>query len=147
MILASPMAVCDDTLGRLPSFLPGLSREPVHARRGVVDHGGERLVDFMGDRRPSALQRGHSRDMGQLCLGTAQRIFGLLALDELPDLAAMTAIISSSSRSGCRIFMAENSMTPRTSPPSRMGTPKAACNASRPAMGARRKSDHGRHRE
>ena len=51
----------------------------------------------------------------------------------------MVAIMSSMSRSGCRMSWLKNSMTPRTSPPSRMGKPNAACNISRAAMGARGK--------
>ncbi len=47
---AGSVTVGDDELGALPRLLQVLSREPVHARRGVVDHGGERLVDFMTDR-------------------------------------------------------------------------------------------------
>ena len=58
--LAGPMAVGDDELGGLSSFLQVLSGEPVHARRGVVDHGGERLVDFMGNRGGQLSQRGQS---------------------------------------------------------------------------------------
>src|SRR6266480_4707520 len=84
----SPLAVCDDKLGGLPSFLQVPSREPVQASRGVVDHCGERLIDFMGDRGTHFSQRCNSCDVGQLRLGAAQRVLGLLTLDELPNLAA-----------------------------------------------------------
>ena len=82
------MPVGDDEPSRLARFLQVVGGEPVHARRRVVDHGGKRLVDLVRDRGRHLPQGGHSRDVGQLRLGATQRLFGLLSLDELPDLAA-----------------------------------------------------------
>src|SRR5215510_12099515 len=45
------------------------------------------------------------------------------------------AIRLSSSSSGSRMSWLKNSITPKTSLPSKMGTPKAACNTSRAAFG------------
>ena len=51
---AGAMAVGDDPRGGLPGFLQVLRREPAHTGTGVIDHGAERLIDFMGDRGRSA---------------------------------------------------------------------------------------------
>src|SRR5206468_10220732 len=85
---AGSMAVCDDTRGRLPRFFQLLRVKPTQAGTGVIDHCGERLVDFMGDGGSQLAQSCHPRDVGQLRLCMVQRIFGSFALDKLPYLAA-----------------------------------------------------------
>src|SRR5215510_1373203 len=77
---AGSMTVCNDQRGRLTRFLQVMSGKPAQASAGVVDHGGERLIDFMSNRRSHLSQRCHSRNMGQLRLRLLQRLFRSLAL-------------------------------------------------------------------
>ena len=69
--------------GRLPGFLQVVRREPAHAGTGVIDHGAERLVDFVRDRGRQLAHRRQPRHVRQLRLGMAQRLLGLLAFGHI----------------------------------------------------------------
>src|SRR4030095_661151 len=124
---------------RIPPFFQVFCIEPAQTGAGIVNECPERLIDFMGDRGSHLSQRRHPRDMSQLHLRSAKCFFGALAFDELANLTAQVAIMSSSSWSGCLISWLKNSITPNTSPPSGIGKAKQACNPARAAMGPRGK--------
>src|SRR4030095_14589487 len=79
------MAVCDDELRRVPGLLQGgsVARQPTPTGTGIVDHRGERLVDFVGNRGGHLSQSRHARDVGQLRLRFSQGLFGLFALGDV----------------------------------------------------------------
>ena len=85
---ASALAIGHDPHGGLPGALQVLGGEPAHAGIGAIDHGAERLIDFMGDRGRQLAQRRQPCHVRQLRLGLAQGLLGPLAFDELTDLAA-----------------------------------------------------------
>ena len=77
---ASALAVGHDPHGGLLGARQVLRREPAHAGIGAIDHGAERLIDFMGDRGRQLAQRRQPRHVGQLRLRLAQGLLGPLAL-------------------------------------------------------------------
>ena len=88
--LACPIAIADNAAHGVARFIEVWGRRGKPAQRGigVCDDGGERLVDFMRNRRGHLAQSCHARNVGELHLCMVQRIFGALALDELTYLAA-----------------------------------------------------------
>ena len=79
--LARPNAIVDDPFHRAARLRPGRApRGRANADSlGVGDHGGERLVHFMGDRGCQFAQRRHARDMREFRLRLVQRFLGRLA--------------------------------------------------------------------
>ena len=65
-----------------------VARQPAQAGVAVSGDPGERLVDLVGNRGGQLAHGHHTRDVSQFRLYVVQRIFGPLALDELPYLAA-----------------------------------------------------------
>ena len=55
--------------------------EPEHARVGIGEGGGNRLIHFMRQRNRQLPHGGHPADVGEIRLGLAQGGFGLFALD------------------------------------------------------------------
>ena len=77
------MAVCNDERRRLPGLLEVVHREPTQTGTGVVDHRGQRLVDFVSNRGSHFSQGRHPRDMRKFRLCVAQGFFGELALGQV----------------------------------------------------------------
>ena len=92
--LAGPVGVLDDPFrGTACSRqIGGLAAEPADAGVRIGDHGGERLGDFMGNRGGEFAERRHARDMRELGLRLAQRLFGLFGTDRRRHVAADAAI-------------------------------------------------------
>jgi hypothetical protein len=81
--VARTMAVGDDPQGGLPGFFQLLVREPAHAGTGVIDHGAERLRDFMGNGGGELAHDREPRHMGELRLGVVQSFLGPFALGDV----------------------------------------------------------------
>src|SRR5215831_15886202 len=86
--LAGSIAVCKDTIERLPGLLQiwRFFVQPAQRGRGIVDRCCDRLIDFMGNR---GRQLSHRRDPVRMCqldpdlsislLAFPCRLFGFLA--------------------------------------------------------------------
>jgi hypothetical protein len=56
-------------------------RQEADAGIGIIDNGGEGLIDLMGDRRGHFTHGGHPTDVRKVSLRLAQSRLGLLALN------------------------------------------------------------------
>jgi len=88
--LACPIAVVDNPFHRAARCVQvgSFAAEPAQTGLGVGDDGGERLVDFMGDRGGQLTQGCHARDMRQLHLCLVQRFLCLLRANRRGYVAA-----------------------------------------------------------
>ena len=79
MISAGAIAVLDDPARQTAraSSRSWLAAEPAQAGIGIGDHGGERLVDFMGNRGRQLPHRRDAIDVRELRLRLTQRFRGL----------------------------------------------------------------------
>ena len=83
--VAGSMTVLDDTIESVLGLLHigRLARQPAQAGIGVGDHPGERLLDFMGNRRRQLPHRGDAVDVRKLHLRLAQGFGGSHVLGEV----------------------------------------------------------------
>jgi hypothetical protein len=79
------MTVLDDTIESILSLLHigRLAGQPAQAGIGVGDHPGERLLDFMGNRRRQLPHRRDAVDVRELHLRLAQGFGGSHVLREV----------------------------------------------------------------